>query len=464
MPDTVVELGKVDWKRIFPWVRLFRVFRTAVDLRMLTLACAAIVALSVGDWIFLHLPFAPSTKAGQRPEAVYSWDRPAAENPIELPAKLVHRPWETITGFASRSELILRPARTVLEPARTILNAEATWSEKGLAWTRLLWALCVWSVLAGAMTRIAAVEQATDAPMGFSAALEFSLENFLSYMTAALLPIVGIGVFWLLCTIGGWIGRIPVIGPPVLGLLWGLELAFGFLMALILIAAVAGWPLMYATIGVEASDGFDAFSRSYSYVFTRPWHYLWFALAALVYGALVTTFISVVASLVVYLSAAGVASGMGASQAAAMLFGSPDSVGGPGFVSSLPSSNVGVGTLIAGAWLQVVGLLVAGFAASFFWTSSTVIYLLLRQVDDATDFREVYPPVAEDKDELRPFVGVAASDQPVIERPPEGDFAGGPRRVPGVSQPEVPRVDPSVPTPPPPSDPNPPSKPSPTSP
>ena len=54
-----------------------------------------------------------------------------------------------------------------------------------------------------------------------------------------------------------------------------------------------------------------------------------------------------------------------------------------------------------------------------------MIYLLLRQVDDATDFREVYPPVAEDKDELRPFVGVAASDQPVIERPPEGDFAGG---------------------------------------
>jgi hypothetical protein len=225
-------------------------------------------------------------------------------------------------------------------------------------------------------------------------------------------------------------------------------------MALILIAAVAGWPLMYATIGAEASDGFDAFSRSYSYVFTRPWHYLWFAVVALVYGGLVTTFISVVASLVVYLSAAGVASGMGASQAAAMLFGSPDSVGGPGFVSSSPSSNVGAGPYIAGAWLQVVGLLVAGFAASFFWTSSTVIYLLLRQVDDATDFREVYPPVAEDKDELRPFVGVAASDQPVIERPPEGDFAGGPRRVPGVSPAEPPQIDPSVPTPqPPPGDP-----------
>ena len=352
MPDTVVELGKVDWKRVFPWVRLFRVFRTAVDLRMLTLSCSAIVALSVGDWVFLHLPFGPG-KGEPRPQPAYSWDRPPAENPIELPAKVAHHPWDALTGFASRWEGILQPARTVLEPARTILHAEATWSEKGLAWTRLLWALCVWSVLAGAMTRIAAVEQATDAPMGFSAALAFSLENFLSYMTAALLPIVGIGVFWLLCTIGGWIGRIPAIGQPVLGILWGLELAFGFLMALILIAAVAGWPLMYATIGVEASDGFDAFSRSYSYVFTRPWHYLWFAIVALIYGGLVTTFISVVASLVVYLSAAGVASGLGASDTAAMLFGSPDSVGGPGFVSSSPSSKLGAGPYLAGAWLQI---------------------------------------------------------------------------------------------------------------
>jgi hypothetical protein len=449
MPDTVVELGKIDWKRVFPWVRLFRVFRTAIDLRMLTLGCVALVALSVGDLLFTNLPFAPSNKIASESHAAYQWDRPAAENPIDFPAKVVQNPWGVLNGIASRWERLLKPPRTVFEPARTILEAEASWSQKALAWTRLLWALCVWSVLGGAMTRIAAVEQATDAPMTFSGAIRFSLENFLSYMTAALLPVVAIGVFWMLCTMGGWIGRIPVIGEPLLGLLWGVELAFGFLMALILIAAVAGWPLMYATIGVEASDGFDAFSRSYSYVFTRPWHYLWFSIVALTYGAFVTTFISLVASLVVYLSAAGVASGLGASRAAGMLLGSPDSVGRWSFISSLPFSDSQVGTSIAGAWLQLVGLLVAGFTVSFFWTASTVIYLLLRQVDDATDFREVYPPPSEDKDELRPFVGVAASDQPVIERPPEGDFAAGPRQVPGVSGPETTRLDPSVPSTPP---------------
>src|SRR6202035_1721232 len=302
LPDTVVELGKVDWKRIFPWIRLFRVFRTAIDLRMLALGCVALVALSVGDSVFAILPFGSGDPNAASGRPAYSWDSPAAINPVDFPSRVAHDPGGTLLSIASNWERVLQPLRTILQPARVIMEPQASWGHKALAWTRLLWALCVWAVFAGAMTRIAAVEQATDAPLPFWGAVRFSLESFFSYMTAAILPVVGIGLFWLLCAIGGWIGRVPWIGQPVLGLLWGLELVFGFLMALILIAAVAGWPLMYATIGAEASDGFDAFSRSYSYVFTRPWHYLWFSIVALTYGAVVTTFISLVAALAVYLS------------------------------------------------------------------------------------------------------------------------------------------------------------------
>ena len=371
MPDTVVEIGKIDWKRLFPWVRLFRVFRTAIDLRMLTLGCVALVALSVGDWVFTNLLFTPSNTTSAESRAAYQWDRPAAENPIDFPAKVVNNPWGVFTGIASRWDRLLQPARTVLEPARTILLPEASWSQKALAWTRLLWALCVWSVLGGAMTRIAAVEQASDTPMSFSGAVRFSLENFLSYMTAVLLPVVAIGLFWFLCTIGGWIGRIPALGQPFLGLLWGVELAFGFLMALILIAAVAGWPLMYATIGAEASDGFDAFSRSYSYVFTRPWHYLWFSIVGAHLRSGRDDF---------YFARGG---------ARRLSFGRRRRVGfrghpapadaawcarlgrQPDFISSLPSSDIGVGAMsIVGSWLQLVGCIVAGFAVSFFWTAT----------------------------------------------------------------------------------------------
>ncbi len=194
-------------------------------------------------------------------------------------------------------------------------------------------------------------------------------------------------------------------------------------MALILIGAAAGWPLMYATISTEASDGFDGFSRAYSYVFSRPWHYLWFCTVAFAYGACVVTFVHFVASLVVYLTAAGVASSLGTSATNGLLFGAPDSLGGAGLLAGTSAGTFNVGTLFVGAWIQAVGLLVSGFITSYFWTATTVIYLLLRQVDDATDFHEVSLPEESEADELLPIVGVAASEQPVIERPPEGDFA-----------------------------------------
>ncbi len=63
------------------------------------------------------------------------------------------------------------------------------------------------------------------------------------------MPLVGVAILWALCVIGGWIGRIPGgVGEGLLGVLWGLELVFGFLMAIVLIGAALGWPLMFAAI------------------------------------------------------------------------------------------------------------------------------------------------------------------------------------------------------------------------
>jgi hypothetical protein len=62
-------------------------------------------------------------------------------------------------------------------------------------------------------------------------------------------------------------------------------------------------------------------------------------------------------------------------------------------------------------------LLVAGFAVSYFWSASTIIYFLLRQSEDANHLSEVYLPKTEPTDDLVQLAGVAASDQPVIERP-----------------------------------------------
>ena len=56
-------------------------------------------------------------------------------------------------------------------------------------------------------------------------------------------------------------------------------------MAILLIGALAGWPLMWATVSVEGTDAFDALSRSYAYTYQRPLRLLWYVLFAALLAA-----------------------------------------------------------------------------------------------------------------------------------------------------------------------------------
>ena len=62
----------------------------------------------------------------------------------------------------------------------------------------------------------------------------------------------------------------------VAGLLWPLVLLAGFLLAIILLGLLAGWPLLWPAISVERGEAFDAASNCYAYVYQRPLHYVFY--------------------------------------------------------------------------------------------------------------------------------------------------------------------------------------------
>ncbi len=66
---------------------------------------------------------------------------------------------------------------------------------------------------------------------------------------------------------------------------WPFALLLGLLMAILLIGALVGWPLMWATVAVEGTDAFDALSRSYAYTYQRPLRLLWYVVLAAVLAA-----------------------------------------------------------------------------------------------------------------------------------------------------------------------------------
>ena len=84
---------------------------------------------------------------------------------------------------------------------------------------------------------------------------------------------------------------IPFIGPILVGLLFFLALAASLVMTLLVLGTVGGFDLMYPTIAVEGSDSFDAISRSFSYVYARPWRMLWYTAVAVIYGAATYLFV-----------------------------------------------------------------------------------------------------------------------------------------------------------------------------
>lgn len=413
MDNKLATIDRIDYRRVFPWVHLFRAFSIAADFRKLLLAAAGLLAFSAGQLLIADLPFAPSPGAG-RGDHRWPWEQSLGYeqffgDPLTETQGLLVDPAGTLTRMATNWEIVIRPVRFLILPAVLLFRGHAAWAPVAYAWTQLLWALIVWSVFGGAITRIAAVQIARGNNIGLWAALRFAFSRFPSYMAAPLLPIVGVGVFWAFCALAGLVGRIPVAGEILLGILWIVPLLLGFLMTLTLLGLAVGWPLMFATISTEGSDAFDGMSRSFSYVYDRPWHYLWMVLVAMLYGSLVIFLAAVIASALVSFASWGVSAGLNDQQALAV----PQGVLAPGAAMGERSM---LGDL-AGLWTRGVGLLLWGFVYSYFWTITTIIYFVLRQSDDGTPMDEVYVPQAPDRNESLPLVGTAVSDQTVIERP-----------------------------------------------
>lgn len=311
----------------------------------------------------------------------------------------------------------------------------------------LLIALAIWSLFGGAICRMAALNFARDEQLGAKAALAFAARKFLGLFTAPLLPLLMVAIVGVCLFIGGMFLAIPYVGELVGGLLMGLALVGGFVMALVIFGAAGGFGLMWPTIAVEGSDGFDAISRSYSYLYSRPWRTAWYAVVATIYGSLCYLFARFFVLVVLKGTRFFVDLGAG-------IFGTYRP--GTGFAdytkldamwafpsfehlySPVPPFGTqhaeSVGTFFIAVWvLLLVGLLCA-FLASFFLSGSTIVYYLLRREVDATDFGDVFVEEQPETAGAPPSAAPTPPPPPPAPSPTTGD-ASASGDAPGGSPP-----------------------------
>ncbi|MCF6156559.1 MAG: hypothetical protein E3K36_15255 [Candidatus Brocadia sp.] len=269
--------------------------------------------------------------------------------------------------------------------------------------------LAIWSFVGGAITRIAALDYARDESVRLADALKFARKKLWSYFWSPLVPVIGVFFFALCNVVGGLIGRIPVFGEVVVALGFPLALISGFLMVFIGAIGALGLCFMFPTISAEGSDAFDAMSRAYSYVLSRPKQFLIYCAVNTLYGLACLAMIAFVAWLMMRLAFFTVGVGMGQKLHMVQSFLSQKcNIACLGFCSATSiEAKTAVVPLdhwplkfLAGmiiVYIFSVKLAVWSFATTYLFSAKTVIYFLLRKEIDSTDVTDVY--IEEEKQE-----------------------------------------------------------------
>ena len=442
MADEVQTIRSINWREVFPFTHLFRTFRIAVHPSKLLLALAALLLIYAGGraldgvWRENHLAT----------PAEFDYDVFAGASPVgdyrQRMAERIGRgdfPTDTDVRTDARRGIFIsffeHQVRHVNYVTGGVLSGrwfgpfgvfDSVWGFIARGPGRLVqyhplyallflaWFLLTWSLFGGAISRIAAVHVARDEKISVRQALRFSISKVLSFLFAPLIPLLIILVIGSIVAATGWVLlHIPYVGPIATGLLFFLALLAGFIITLVALGTVGGFNLMFPTVAVEGSDSFDAISRSFSYVFARPWRMLFYSAVSIAYGALTYLFVRMFIFVMLLLTHFFVGWWLGeggqpdrhwngpppgADQPPAVMWPAPrweDLTYDVDYAHLKPAEDIAAGAI--SFWVYMTIGLLGAFAISFYFSANTIIYYLMRREVDATELDDVYVEETEDE-------------------------------------------------------------------
>ncbi len=384
MASDRIVVREIAWREILPWLVIFRTFRLARSLSLLFLATFGVLLTPVGwrlgEALFVSdqlveqdAPFARLLEQNRQ------WPFQRSAIPVPNDGRLPRSVQEIVVTKPNTLEPIyLR----FVDPLARLLDAPLTLTQAAYWAFGLLWMLAVWAFFGGAITRVAVVQLGREERLGLGDAVRHAGVRLGAYCGAPLFPMAGVVLVALpICGLGllaRWDG-----GLLAAGIVWIPALLGGLVIAVLLLGLLFGWPLMWGTISAEErGDVFEAFSRSYSYAFQRPLHYLFYAVLATVYGALAWLLVYHFAESIIRFAEWAAALGAGSERWAdiVQLRGDP----------SLGGGLTRYGGLLMDLGSGFVRSIAAGFGYSLFWCLAAAVYLLLRRDVDQTEFDEVF--------------------------------------------------------------------------
>lgn len=228
-----------------------------------------------------------------------------------------------------------------------------------------------------AIARSAAWEFGIHASEGWTTCLTRSIQRAPALVAVVLGPPVVVGLIALGMGALGWV----LLGLPAVNVvgavLWGLTLFVAVVTVLLTAAWAAGSPMLAPAVACEGPDAFDAIQRAMAYVIGKPLRYLVYVGLLAAVGALLTTLLALVLRGGDELATRATAMFLAEEHAAIVL---PHGSGTP----ELEGTAVAAGRIVA-FWRSMLTLALGSFVLSYFASSSAVLYLVMRRLNDGQD-------------------------------------------------------------------------------
>jgi hypothetical protein len=400
----------------FAFTRLLRTFRMSVAPAKLLIAMMAIVLITAFGWLMDTVTVAThkstATEKKMMPRTVHMIETATASDWKNFENKEKFQVLEdfsdargvfaTLWNFTTARFNVAVISVTTLKPLDGFDNlwlcvVSVHWAIKlhpVYSIIFLTFVIVVMSFSGGAICRLAALEFSRGEKPGLTEALKFSWQKLGGFLTAPAIPITIMVVAGALIVMLGLAGNIPVAGKFIMALGLPVALIIGLIISLFLVGTIIGFNIMSPAIAYEGTNGLDAISRSFAYVFAHPWAVTFYGILASIYGAVSYLFVRAFAFLLLLITYTLVDIGLSNDGNGAILeklWAKPEFFNllreNPDL--SLTTMELAPSLMINTAVLTVIALLIA-FVFSFYYCSCTIIYALMREKVDKTPTDQIY--------------------------------------------------------------------------
>ncbi len=237
----------------------------------------------------------------------------------------------------------------------------------------------VWMTAGGAICRMVAVDVAGHVNLSLRESVGFALRRSWTLAWALLLPLTVLGLLLLGLTAAGWLlFSVPVL-DAVGGLLYGFFLLTALLVTVLFVGFVVVQALLAPAVAAEGADALDALQRAYAYALGRTARLALYAGGALIIAIVVFSVVRAIVLEGQALASASATAWLSEARINRLLY------------PSTPEDR-SLASLLIERWGQGVGVVLAGFGVSLYFSASTIVYMLCRRVNDEQDLREVWMP------------------------------------------------------------------------